>query len=159
MQSSWITENVSRSLAIGLDLFDLCKIQECWLEACCIELSWHVFWLWNSRYSLHRQDKWRVQKATSALRFRTQPGKIQFKPLIHLKEMPSEWKPIPFRPSPLLFTLTSCCWFKMPVDGNAHLQKIKLLLAGLFGFNIHRLPRSPSEKLGDQSRSLLPVNQ
>lgn len=53
MQSSWIIENVSRSLAIGLDLFDLCMIQEWWLEACCIELSW-----WNSRYPLHHQDKW-----------------------------------------------------------------------------------------------------
>uniref|UniRef100_A0A8C2EC16 CUB and Sushi multiple domains 3 n=1 Tax=Cyprinus carpio TaxID=7962 RepID=A0A8C2EC16_CYPCA len=60
--------------------------------------------------------------ATSALRFRTQPSKIQFSTLIHLKEMPSEWKAIPFRPTPLLYTLTSCCWFKMPVDGNAHLS-------------------------------------
>jgi len=138
MQSSWIIENVSRSLAIGLDLFGLCMIQGWWLDACCIESSWHVFWLWNTRCIIRTSD--RVQKATSALLFRTQPSKIQFSPPIHLKEM----KPSPFRPSPLLFTLTSCCWFKMPVDGDAHLQKIKLLLAGLFGFNTHRLP--PFEK-------------
>lgn len=157
MQSSWIIENVSRSLAIGLDLFDLCMIQEWWLEACCIELSWHVFWLWNSRYSLHHQDKWSGSESNICTALQDTAQQNPILPTDSSERDAIRWKPIPFRPSPLLLTLTSCCWFKMPVDGNAHLQKIKLLLAGLFGFNTHRLP--PFEKLRGQSRRVLPVNQ